>query len=134
MQTAPQPILFYDGHCALCHGLVRWVAAHDKQALFAFAPLQGATFRKVAKAASGDTPDSVIVIDQSGQQYVGSDAIIFVLRTLGRTGWARMLEMVPRVIRDWGYRFIARVRYVVFGKKQELCPLVPPELRSRFLD
>ena len=34
-------ILFYDGHCGLCHSAVKFVLKHDRRALFRFAPLQG---------------------------------------------------------------------------------------------
>ena len=41
-------------------------------------------------------------------------------------------EPVPRPLRDVAYDFVARVRYRIFGKTKEACPLMPPELRSRF--
>jgi predicted DCC family thiol-disulfide oxidoreductase YuxK len=35
-------------------------------------------------------------------------------------------------VRDMIYDFIARVRYRLFGRRDQLCPIVPPELRARF--
>jgi predicted DCC family thiol-disulfide oxidoreductase YuxK len=49
------------------------------------------------------------------------------LKALGGT-----LALIPRPVRDFGYDFVARIRYRVFGRRDEVCPLVPPELRKRF--
>jgi predicted DCC family thiol-disulfide oxidoreductase YuxK len=39
---------------------------------------------------------------------------------------------VPRRLRDFVYDFVARIRYRVFGRRDDLCPVMPPELRARF--
>ncbi|HUS19104.1 MAG TPA: DCC1-like thiol-disulfide oxidoreductase family protein, partial [Terriglobales bacterium] len=97
MQTAAKPIVFYDGTCVLCHGFVRWVLANDQAAVFQFAPLQGETFtRTFATDQRQDLPDSVVVRNEAGGLYLRSDAVIYVLRTLGRAKLARALQMVPR--------------------------------------
>lgn len=127
-------LLFYDGSCALCHGFVRWVLARDRAARFQFAPLQGETFNRLVPAEQQvGLPDSVVVRDAAGALYVESDAVVFVLRALGRHRTATALAMLPRPVRDAGYRVIARVRYAVFGRKSDWCPVVPAELRLRFL-
>jgi len=43
-----------------------------------------------------------------------------------------VLAVVPRPLRDVVYNFIARTRYSVFGKRDDLCPIVPADLRARF--
>ena len=130
-----KPILFYDGTCALCHGLVRWVVSHDAAAIFSFAPLQGETFQRlVPPEQRAGLPDSVVVRDEAGRVYTRSDAVIFLLRQIGRLRLARLLAVIPRPLRDLGYGFIAKVRYAVFGRKKEMCPLLPAELRGRFLE
>jgi predicted DCC family thiol-disulfide oxidoreductase YuxK len=129
-----KPILFYDGHCALCHGLVRWVLDHDP-GIFTFAPLQGETFKKLGTpASSGGRLESLIVRDGAGNLHSESEAVIFVLKSVGFVRFSGLLAMLPRVVRDLGYRFIARIRYSIFGRTTEMCPLIPPELRSRFLE
>jgi predicted DCC family thiol-disulfide oxidoreductase YuxK len=128
-------ILFYDGSCALCHGFVRWVLARDASGEFHFAPLGGATFRQlVLEAQQRGLPNSVVVRDESGALHSRSAAVILVLSKLGRRRLARALELLPRPLRDLGYAAVARIRYAIFGRKQEWCPLVPPELRARFLE
>jgi predicted DCC family thiol-disulfide oxidoreductase YuxK len=129
-------ILFYDGHCALCHRAVKFVLRHDRSGkAFRFAPLQGATFQsRVPADARADLPDSVVVLTEDGALLVRSNAFLHILRRLGG-GWrilAGLLAVVPRPLRDVIYRLIARIRYRVFGTRDDLCPIVPLDLRSRF--
>jgi predicted DCC family thiol-disulfide oxidoreductase YuxK len=35
-------------------------------------------------------------------------------------------------MRDRAFDFVARIRYRVFGKREDLCPIVPAEWRARF--
>jgi predicted DCC family thiol-disulfide oxidoreductase YuxK len=41
-------------------------------------------------------------------------------------------RIVPRPLRDAVYDLVARVRYRVFGRKDDACPIIPKALRSRF--
>jgi predicted DCC family thiol-disulfide oxidoreductase YuxK len=129
-------MLFYDGHCALCHGAVKFVLKHDHSGkAFRFAPLQGATFQsRVSAGARADLPDSIVVLTEDGALLLRSDAFLHILRRLGG-GWktlAGVLAVVPRPLRDVVYNFVARTRYRIFGKRDELCPILPPDLRARF--
>lgn len=140
-QAAPkenrQPeLLFYDGHCALCHGAVKFVLRRDRSGTtFRFAPLEGATFMaRVPENARKNLPDSIVVLTNDGALLVRSDAFIRILERLGgrwRTA-AALLRTIPRPLRDAVYDFIARVRYRVFGTRADVCPVVAPALRSRF--
>lgn len=133
----PTPeMLFYDGHCALCHGTVQIVLKHDRTGSpLRFAPLQGSTFSSlVAPARRSGLPDSIVVLTEQGLLLVRSDALIHILRRLGG-GWrflSGLIAVVPRPVRDLGYDFVARIRYRVFGRREDLCPVVPPEWRARF--
>ena len=128
--------IFYDGHCGLCHRAVRFVIARDAEArLFRYAPLQGTTFAAlVSEERRVGLPDSIVVLTEDDRLLVRSDAFIHILRRLG--GFWRFVAgitgVVPRVIRDGVYDFIARVRYRIFGRRVEVCPVTPAELRARF--
>jgi predicted DCC family thiol-disulfide oxidoreductase YuxK len=134
---APEPeMLFYDGHCALCHRSVKFVLKHDRSGkLFRFAPLQGPTFEaRVAAEKRVGLPDSVVVLTNEGALLTRSNVFLHVLRRLGG-GWqalAAVIGVIPRLLRDLAYDFIARVRYRVFGKREDWCPVIAPELRARF--
>jgi predicted DCC family thiol-disulfide oxidoreductase YuxK len=128
-------ILFYDGHCGLCHGAVKFVLKHDEEGIFRFAPLQGETFRtRVSTAQRASVPDSVVLLTGDGTLLARSDAFLHVFGRLGGR-WrilAGVLGAIPRPVRDMVYDFVARVRYRIFGRREELCPIVPSELRARF--
>lgn len=133
--TKPE-ILFYDGHCGLCHRAVKFVLRHDRTGTaFRFAPLQGETFERLVPAERrAALPDSIVVQTHEGVLLVRSNAFIHILRRLGG-GWrvmAATLAVVPRVVRDAAYDFVARVRYRIFGRPDDICPIVPAELRKRF--
>ena len=131
---------FMMGTAPLCHHSVKFVLKHDRSGkLFRFAPLQGPTFRG-ARAATLDRrkraqlPDSVVVLTNEGALLVRSDAFLHVLRRLGG-GWrtlASVISVIPRPLRDAAYDFIARVRYRVFGTREDSCPVMAPDLRARF--
>ena len=46
---------------------------------------------------------------------------------------ALLLQLIPRRLRDFGYRVVARNRYRVFGR-YDTCPIPSDQTRSRFLD
>lgn len=128
--------LFYDGSCALCHGAVRFVLARDPEgSAFRFAPLDSLAFRSVASDEErAQLPDSLVVATEDGRLLTRSDAVLHLLRRLGG-GWGVLASLgrwVPRPLRDLAYDFVARVRYRVFGRKDDACPVIPPALRSRF--
>lgn len=135
MNRQPE-FLFYDGHCGLCHRAVKFVLKHDTTGeAFRFAPLQGATFSAMVPAAERESlPDSIVVRTAAGALLVRSAAFIHILQRLGG-GWrvlAAILAVVPRGLRDAAYDFVARVRYRIFGRRDDVCPIVPADLRKRF--
>jgi predicted DCC family thiol-disulfide oxidoreductase YuxK len=136
MPAAPETeTIFYDGRCGLCHRTVQFVLKRDSRRIFRYAPLQGTTFeQRVSPALRSSLPDSVIVLTSDGRLLTRSDAILHIYGRLGGV-WnalAAVMAIIPRPIRDAAYDFIARIRYSVFGRRSETCPVVPAELRARF--
>jgi predicted DCC family thiol-disulfide oxidoreductase YuxK len=135
-RIAGRPVLLYDGVCALCNGVVRFVLKRDGTGVFRFAPLESGVARKLASSNDG-AEGVVLVVDALGpaqQVYRRSDAVAEALERLGG-GWSvvgRVLRMVPRAVREWGYGVVARVRYRVFGR-YAMCPVPSPAERSRFV-
>jgi predicted DCC family thiol-disulfide oxidoreductase YuxK len=69
-----------------------------------------------------------------GRLLARSNAILHILLRLGGA-WRTLaagMAIVPRPIRDAAYDLIARTRYAIFGRRDETCPIVPPDLRARF--
>ena len=130
------PILFYDGTCGLCHGAVLFVLKRDKAGRFRFAPLQGETLQElVADGTRAALPDSLVLREPDGRLFTRSSAVVAMLKRLGPF-WrvlGALLWIVPRPLRNLGYDGIAKVRHRLFKKPDDACPLVPRELRGRFL-
>ena len=129
-------ILFYDGHCGLCHKAVKFIVKHDRSGkVFRFAPLHGKTFEATVPVDQRSRLcDSMIVQTHQGLLLIRSNAWIHILQRLGGT-WkivAAVVTLIPRPLRDLLYNVIARVRYRVFGRRDDLCPVVPHSLRARF--
>lgn len=136
-ETTKTEVLFYDGYCGLCHYAVRFVLARDRTGeAFRFAPLESNTFRTAVPESERKTlPDSLVVLTADGALLTRSAAVLHILRRLG--GKWRLLAIiagvVPTVVRDWLYDGIAGIRSHLFRRPTEVCPLVPEELRERFL-
>jgi len=135
------PILLYDGVCGLCNRLVQFILRRDRDAVFRFASLQSALATSVltrhgVKAADLDTVYVVLNYNELGETLLArSDAVVFVLKQLG-SFWracAFVFQLLPRPIRDWKYRIVARHRYRIFGRYYT-CPLPTEKTRARFLD
>lgn len=64
---------------------------------------------------------------------IKSAAVLEILKDLP-IGWRvfRSGIILPKVIRDWLYDFIAKHRYRIFGKKDE-CPIPSEDVQDRFL-
>ncbi|MCB9726932.1 MAG: DUF393 domain-containing protein [Deltaproteobacteria bacterium] len=136
-RRAPEPEhIFYDGSCALCHGAVRFLLAEDPDGrAFRFAALQSDTFERLVPAERRATlPDSIVVRTASGDLLLRARAVRHLLARLGGL-WrlvAAASRVIPPPVADSLYDLVARVRYRLFGKKSDACPLMPPELRTRF--
>ena len=127
--------LYFDGHCGLCHRVVRFALAEDRRALVRFAPLQGAAARAAALEETQRDGDTFVVVLGNGTRLVRSDALVALLRTLGGV-WrvaGVLIGVFPRALRDSAYSFVGRRRSRLFAAPSTLCPLVPAALRDRFV-
>lgn len=132
-------LLLYDGVCALCNGSVKFMMKRDRLDRFRYAPLQSELGREMlARFDIHRFPDGVVLATDAltpGEGiYHRSDAISQSLQRLGAP-WrlaGKLLAMLPRPLRDWGYGVVARYRYRLFGR-YDTCPVPSPEQRSRLL-
>ena len=130
-----RPVLLYDGVCALCNGVVRFVLKRDKAGVFRFAALESRVGKELLGNGATTLDGVALVIDALTEEqrvYWRSDATAEALRLLGWTWWAQALAAVPRPLRETGYTLVARVRYKVFGR-YDICPLPTAEERGRFV-
>jgi predicted DCC family thiol-disulfide oxidoreductase YuxK len=132
-------LVLYDGVCGLCNAACQFILARDRRGVFAFASLQSATGRAWLERfhRNVDALDTFYLV----KDYLTSPAILekshaalTVAADLGAPwSWTVVFRMVPRVVRDAIYDFVARHRYQWFGR-YESCLIPTPEQRARFLD
>jgi predicted DCC family thiol-disulfide oxidoreductase YuxK len=129
-------VLYYDGGCAMCHGFVRFLLAEERSGTLRYAPLQSAGFAaSVPESMRRSLPDSLVLRTQDGRLYLRSEAVVQIMASMGGL-WgalATLLRVVPRPLRDLGYDAVGAMRYRLFGRAAEVCPLMPPRLRARML-
>jgi predicted DCC family thiol-disulfide oxidoreductase YuxK len=128
-------LVLFDGVCNLCNGSVQFIIDRDPRGYFLFAALQSATaLPALERCARGPATLDSIVLVEGGRCFTRSSAALRIARRLSGLWPALYLGMViPRVVRDSIYDFIARHRYRWFGRT-ETCRIPTPELRTRFLD
>lgn len=111
-------ILLIDGECLLCHGVTQFVIRRDPSARFRFATLQSDFGTGLLERAGLSTRDrDTFVMIDNGIYYSRSTA---ALRTLWQLGgiWRLCYAgiVVPVSLRDRVYHWIARNRYLWFGR------------------
>jgi len=132
-RTVDHPILFFDGLCGLCNSSVDFVMKRDTRDVFRYAPLQGDTAAEHLAERDREDLDSVVLKTADGL-YRHTSAVVRILWKLPGI-WpflGTLLWLIPRPIRNVGYRLVAKNRYRFFGKK-ETCRLPTPEEIGRLL-
>jgi predicted DCC family thiol-disulfide oxidoreductase YuxK len=127
-------IVVFDAKCLLCSGWVQFLLKHDQRKVFQFASLQSPAGAKLLAEAGlpVENLETLLLVD-GDRTYQHTAAILRVVYQLG-WGW-RLLWLgwlVPAPLRDSVYRFCARNRYRIFGRR-EACFLPSPEHEGRFL-
>lgn len=127
-------IIVFDAHCVLCNGWVRFILRHDYDKQFHFAAVTSEIGKHLLEKAGIDALDPQSMLLKEGPRIrTHTDAIIRVLTLLG--GWktlALLGRVIPSIIRDPIYLFVARRRYRWFGRT-ESCALPETPHRERFL-
>lgn len=128
-------IAVFDGKCVLCSRGVAFLLRRDGARRIQFAAMQSETGRKLMAAYNVDdaSPETMIVID-GDRCYFQSTAIIHLAAQL-HWPWKALIafRVVPAPLRDVIYRWIARNRTRLFGKRDS-CYLPSPADRDRFIE
>jgi predicted DCC family thiol-disulfide oxidoreductase YuxK len=125
---AGHPVIVFDAECVLCSANAQFVLRHDRGHHFRLASMQGDVGTALYKRFGMDpaNPDSLILV-QCGELLRDSSALLAIYSALGWPWRATSaLYLVPRLLRDPVYRWIARNRYRLFGRRQT-CWLPNPE-------
>jgi predicted DCC family thiol-disulfide oxidoreductase YuxK len=127
-------IVLYDGVCALCHQVVRFVLKRDRSRVFYFAPLQGETAAKLRQQYP-QIPSGLntMVYVEDGRVHLRSKGFLHAAIHLPYpwriAGWFRWM---PAFLTDPFYWIVAKTRYRLFGRFDS-CQLPTDDERARFL-
>jgi predicted DCC family thiol-disulfide oxidoreductase YuxK len=122
-----QTVILFDGICNLCNGTVDFLMKKDRKKQFRFVALQSETGKMlVQKFKIPPATESVIAIKEN-KVYQESDAAIEIAGMLPFP-WklGKVLKVIPKKLRDYIYRVIAKNRYKWFGKT-ESCRIITEE-------
>jgi predicted DCC family thiol-disulfide oxidoreductase YuxK len=127
------PIIFFDGDCVMCSGLVDFLLQIDREGIFRLTPLQGQTAKQVLPPLPTNREAwSIYYLDQDGL-YAQSDAVIQIFKRLGGLGSVMgAVQWAPQSFRDRLYCMIARNRYRLFGRRTT-CRMPSDAEKERFL-
>lgn len=127
-------IVLFDGYCNLCSAAVQFIIKRDSQAKFKFASLQSDVAREILTRTSADIIGlESVILYEGGRIFTNSTAAIKIAQNLdGVWPLCSIFLLIPRQLRDFIYRWIAKNRYRWFGKKEQ-CWLPTMDLKSRFL-
>ena len=112
-------VLFFDGICNLCVGVVQFVLKRNTRGSVVFASLQselGKALLRELKLPASELNTLYFVVN--GTVYTESDGALKLSLELRRL-WPVCIVfwLVPRFIRNAVYRLISTKRYVWFGKR-----------------
>ena len=128
------PIAVMDAECAICSWGARMIHRLDTSGTVRICPIQsplGAALLRHYHMEPTD-PASWLYID-AGIAHMDFDAVLYAGWRFG--GWARLtavLRMFPKGVRDRLYNWLARNRYMLFGRG-DMCGLPDPAFRRRLM-
>ena len=128
------PIVLFDAECVLCSANAQFILERDSEAQFRLASMQSEIGQFLYRRHGMDPNDPVSLLVVEGDRIrQGSDAAISIYERLGFP-WrlARAFRILPAPLRDLVYRFIARNRYSLFGRRDS-CWIAPDRYRNRIL-
>jgi predicted DCC family thiol-disulfide oxidoreductase YuxK len=125
VEAGVRDVVFFDGDCLFCQARVRWLRARDREKALSFAPLQGDLASRLLAgtewlgdgAGPGDDRWQTMVVVTGAdlpqpEIFVKSRAVAAVAARLPfpwRLGG--LLALVPRVVADAAYDWVARRRH-----------------------
>ena len=127
-------LIIFDGVCNVCNGAVNFIIQRDPAGRFVFTPMQSELAQQTLRAYGVmNVGIDTFLLVKDGKAFLYSTAALEIARDLnGYWYLLSLFRVVPRPIRDWFYRLLARNRYALFGRRAA-CRVPDPELRDRFV-
>ncbi|MCF3111577.1 DCC1-like thiol-disulfide oxidoreductase family protein [Niabella sp. CC-SYL272] len=130
---AEESVILFDGVCNLCNRSVMFIIKHDPKGRFRFAALQSPAGLQLTRQYGIPQTYGSVVLIENGKAHLSSTAALRIARRLNRL-WplVYVLMLVPAVIRDRLYNWVAHNRYRWFGSADH-CMRPTDRLRAKFL-
>ncbi|WP_428683760.1 thiol-disulfide oxidoreductase DCC family protein [Sphingopyxis sp.] len=131
---ADGPIILFDAECILCSANAQFILRHDRAGRFRLASIQSAVGADLCRRHGVDPADPVsMLVVESDRVRRDSDAVLAIYQGLGPP-WALagIARLIPAVLRDPVYRWVARNRYRLFGRRAS-CWVAPAEYKDRMM-
>lgn len=128
-------IILFDGVCNLCNQAINNVIKADKKDQFRFASLDSAVGQAILTHIGIDrnNTDSMVLYEPGKAYHIKSDAALEIASALGgRYAPLVLCKVIPRILRDMLYDYVAKNRYKWYGKRDS-CLIPTPELLNKFL-
>jgi predicted DCC family thiol-disulfide oxidoreductase YuxK len=127
-------IVLFDGVCNLCNHAVDIIIRNDQAGHFKVAALQDEKTKDLLKGyhINSDYLDSIILIRGDNVFYKSRAALEITKKLKGFWPLLYSFLLIPAVVRDPVYDWIAKNRYKWYGKK-DTCRLPTSEEKARFL-
>ena len=127
-----QRIVFYDGVCKFCNRSVNTLIKLDQRGRIMNSPLQGELAKTKLPEADRSNLDS-LVYWRKGTIHRRSSAVLFSLADAAVwLRWMHVFRLIPPVVRDACYAYVAKNRYRWFGK-HDSCMIPSESIRRRFI-
>lgn len=132
--TGPD-VIYFDGVCQLCNGLVDFVIRRDRQRRYRYATLQSERGQRLLSTMGLPEDEfQTFVLDEKGWRFVKSTAALRICRNLpGLWSLLYLFIWVPRPLRDAVYGWIGERRYRFLGRRA-VCRVPSEDERELFLD
>jgi predicted DCC family thiol-disulfide oxidoreductase YuxK len=137
MENLPvdKKIILFDGVCNLCDATVQFLIKRDVKDVFRFVAIQSDLGQKIIQHIGIDTSktDSIILYEPGNAYYYKAEAALKIGKELGGVySLLSVFTMLPKIISNSVYDFIARNRYKWYGKK-DACMIPSAAMKAKFL-
>jgi predicted DCC family thiol-disulfide oxidoreductase YuxK len=131
MLTAGKGIVVFDSFCVLCNGAVRFLSGIDRHNRLLFTSFDSNAWKSLNISLPEKT-DSVVFL-YGNTCSLRSDAIVEIIRVLPYPYRLLLfIRLVPRSVREWIYKIIARNRYLIFGRNNS-CRIPSDKTKGAYL-
>lgn len=132
--TPDKPLVIFDGVCGFCNRFVALALRHDIRGELLFASNRsGVGLELCQKLELIKESSQTIIVVVGSQVLLRSDAVIFIAEQLEKPYcYFSIIRILPRFLRDLGYRLIASIRRLI-PLNHEACELLPEEMKRRII-